>query len=302
MHASCEKVPVQEACSLFGFSRQAYYKSLSNKEESILREHVILEMVRDIRLDMPLLGGRKLYHKLCERYSWELLPGRDAFFNLLRRHGLLVRRRRQRPYTTDSRHPLHKYPNLIREFVPSGPDQLYVSDITYIEIEKGKYYYLAIITDAYSRKIVGWWLSEDLKAASCIKALWMALKEHDGKTPLIHHSDRGSQYCSIIYTDLLKERNVAISMTEKGDPLENAIAERVNGILKTEWLNHMGPLGNITQARKKVAHVIDLYNNERPHMSINMLTPEEAHQREGLLPRMWKNYYTYKNEIQCSGK
>ena len=168
LHASPRKVNIREACSLFGYSRQAYYKSLLEKEKRTLSEHILVELVNDIRQVMPRLGGRKLHKLLSDRLPGELSMGRDAFFALLARHGLSNRRHRYKPYTTDSRHRFKKYPNLIREFIPDRCNSLYVSDITYIEVQKGMFYYLSIVTDAYSRKIVGWWLSEDLKASSCI--------------------------------------------------------------------------------------------------------------------------------------
>lgn len=290
LHASDRKISISEACSLFGRSRQAYYKSIDQLQRQVLHEHILLEMVRQIRTQMPRLGCRKLHHLLSERLSPDLQISRDGLFALLGRSGLLLRRRRWKPHTTDSHHPYKKYPNLIVGFVPTQAGQLYVCDITYVEIYKGVFYYLSIVTDAYSRKIVGWWLNEDLKTEGCIKALKMALKECSDPKALIHHSDRGSQYCSAAYIKLLKQKNVSISMTQSGDPLDNAIAERVNGILKTEWLNHID-LSDILQARRQVAQVIELYNNQRPHMSLNMLTPNQAHQKSGMIERKWKSYY-----------
>lgn len=288
--ASDNKYSVSEACSLFGYSRQAYYNSLKVKEKGALQEDIIVDFVKEIRKDMPCAGGRKLHKTALEQLPDHLLMGRDAFFDFLSRWGLQIRHRHRGPKTTNSRHYYRKYPNLIREFIPDAPNQLYVSDITYIEIERKKFYYLALITDAYSRKIVGWYLSKTLKAEGCIKAMQMALRENEITDSLIHHSDRGSQYCCGEYVALLNSHNVSISMTENGDPLENAIAERVNGILKNEWFKHM-QLGSIKEARKEVARVINLYNKVRKHMSINMLTPEQAHQCKGVIPRVWKNYY-----------
>lgn len=289
LHASDRKVSIVGACSLFGYSRQAYYKSFRQRETEILREHILLEMVRQIRSQMPRLGGRKLHHMLSERLSADLQISCDSLFSLLARSGLLLRRRRWKPHTTDSRHPYKKYPNLIVGFIPTKAGQLYVSDITYVEVYKGVFYYLSIVTDAYSRKIVGWWLSEDLKVDGPLRALKMSLKECLYTAGLIHHSDRGSQYCSGAYIKLLKKNGISISMTQSGDPLDNAIAERVNGILKTEWLNQI-ELGNIHNARQQVTKVIELYNNQRPHMSLNMLTPYKAHQRRGVIERKWKSY------------
>lgn len=214
--------------------------------------------------------------------------GRDAFFDLLRENNLLIRRRRYKAKTTDSNHWLHKYPNLIRELTPESANQLWVSDITYLETGEG-FKYLFLITDAYSRKIIGWSLADTLEAKHAIKALHMALWQlPEGTQDLIHHSDRGVQYCSEAYVKVLKKRGIKISMTENGDPLENAIAERVNGILKTEWIYDMNP-DQLTVT--KIKRIIDIYNTYRPHESIDMMTPEEAHKVQGVLKRHWKNYY-----------
>lgn len=290
MHASERKVSITEACLLFGYSRQGYYKSQKGVEKRFLEDSIVLDVINDIRQEMPYIGGRKLYKMLSDRLPDELLFGRDALFELLRCYGLQIRRSRHKPFTTNSRHRFKKYPNLIQGFTPTVAGQLYVSDITYIEIKRKRFYYLSLVTDAYSRKIVGWHLSKDLKTKSCLKALRMALDDTCVKSSLIHHSDRGTQYCSNEYIKLLNRHNITISMTENGDPRENAIAERVNGILKTEWLNHM-QWGNIKEAREQIANVINLYNTKRPHLSIGLLTPEMAHSCEGVLERKWKNYY-----------
>lgn len=215
--------------------------------------------------------------------------GRDAFFDLLREHGLLVRKRKTRAYTTMSSHWLHKYPNLIREFNPLHANQLWVSDITYIKIER-RFLYLFLITDAYSRKIIGWQLSETIEAIGAEKALHMALSQLPTNCEgLIHHSDRGIQYCSLKYVKCLNKHGIKISMTENGDPYENAIAERVNGILKTEWLYDMD-LKEYDDTKKAIRSVVGIYNNERPHSSIEMLTPSQAHQKSGMLSRLWKSH------------
>jgi len=237
---------------------------------------------------MPRLGGRKLHKNLQVTTPENFHIGRDAFFDLMRENNLLVRRKRYSVKTTDSSHWLHKYPNLIREFTPERPNQLWVSDITYVETGDG-FKYLFLITDAYSRKIIGWSLADTLEAKHAIKALFLALWQlPEGVKDLIHHSDRGVQYCSEGYVKVLKKRGIKISMTEKGDPLENAIAERVNGILKTEWIYDMNP-EQVTKTRIK--KIIDTYNSKRPHQSIDMMTPNEAHKVQGTLKKHWKNYY-----------
>jgi transposase InsO family protein len=215
--------------------------------------------------------------------------GRDAFFELLREQALLVKKRKRKyPKTTFSFHQFHKHPNLISELVPTAPRQLWVSDMTYIKLFQG-FAYLSLVTDAYSRKIVGFDLCERLSARGCIAALKMAVKDNPGKqTGLIHHSDRGVQYCCHAYTDLLGRHQIGISMTQSGDPLENAMAERVNGILKQELLRHR--YDTYKQARPLVVSAIGIYNNERPHSSVDMLTPAQAHQMAGPLKKHWKNY------------
>lgn len=215
--------------------------------------------------------------------------GRDAMFDLLSERGLLVRKRRRSGcVTTFSKHRFKKYPNIIRDFIPIAPKQLWVSDITYIHLTDG-FAYLSLITDAYSRKIVGFCLSKDLSARGPLNALKMALKSNPAITGLIHHSDRGVQYCCDAYVKLLTDENIKISMTENGDSLENAIAERVNGILKQELLEEVFP--DFTTASNHVAIACSTYNHIRPHGSIDDLKPAEAHQMTGVINKRWKNYY-----------
>ena len=239
---------------------------------------------------MPRIGGVKLRKMLIKELPEDLHLGRDAFLTLLRDNKLLIRARRYRVKTTDSNHWLRKYPNLIREFTPNKPHQLWVSDITYVETDQG-FKYLFLITDAYSRKIIGWCLGDTMESNHAVKALSMALWQLPEKvTEIIHHSDRGVQYCSGKYVQKLKKRGIRISMTENGDPLENAIAERINGILKTEWLNELKLKSKII-AKKEIGRIIEIYNTKRPHSSLDMMKPEEAHKMEGDLKKHWKNYY-----------
>lgn len=217
--------------------------------------------------------------------------GRDALFDLLREHNLLIRKRKRTVQTTFSRHWYKKYPNLIKQFEPLAANLLWVSDITYICLENG-FAYLSLKTDAYSRKIVGFYLSETLESTGCINALKMAIDACADCSSLIHHSDRGVQYCSLAYVDLLTDNHIKISMTEQGDPLENAIAERLNGILKEELLQQEYP--DFKTAKIDVAKAITIYNTLRPHSSCNMLTPHTAHRQTGELKKHWKNYYKKK--------
>lgn len=239
---------------------------------------------------MPRIGTRKLHYLLSAVLEQhDISIGRDKLFDLLAGYGLLVRRRKRRKaLTTDSNHPFRKYPNLVRGLQVVRPCQLWVSDITYIGLAAG-FCYLSLVTDAHSRKIVGYSLQPDLKKEGPLSALRMALSTLEGqpKDTLIHHSDRGMQYCCADYTTLLQCNDISISMTEKGDPYENAIAERVNGILKDEFLLDR-TFNTLEQAAFVVADSIYTYNKLRPHASCNYLTPEEAHQKQGLLKAKWK--------------
>lgn len=295
LHEENRKLSLPTLCSLFGYSRQAYYQSSKSHFLQESKEDIVLQVVADIRTHMPSLGGRKLHYLLQSRLPIELQIGRDALFSLLRRTGYLQRRRIYHPSTTDSHHRMHTYKNLIKEFIPVRSNQLYVADITYIRVENNTFYYLSLITDAYSHRIMGWCLLDNLDTTGPIIALQMALKELPTGSQLIHHSDRGTQYCCGKYIKLLK--GLQISMTEDGDPRENAIAERVNGILKHEWLNSM-EIKTLSQGRDLLRKVIHLYNNVRPHSSIGMLTPSQAHTQEGKLKRLWKNYYKRKEVIK----
>ena len=243
-------------------------------------------MVCDIRKEMPRIGSRKLAKILTDN---KMTIGRDALFDILGRNGLLVRRRRNRIKTTQSYHWLRKYRNLIKGVNPTGPNQLWVSDITYIKTID-EVLYLFLITDAYLKKIIGFCLADTLEATHAIQALKMALKQRPkGIQYLIHHSDRGVQYCCGDYVKLLINEKIAISMTEDGDPLDNSIAERVNGILKDEWLYEVDDLDSKT-AKNYIPQIINIYNDRRPHLSIDLLTPTQAHQMQGELKRLWKNY------------
>ena len=273
-------------CGLFGNSRQAWYKKQKTIFRRAVEEQLIIDMVCDVRKEMPRIGGRKLAKILADN---KMIIGRDALFNILARNGLLVRRRRNRIKTTQSYHWLRKYRNLIKGLKLTGPHQLWVSDITYIKTVE-EVLYLFLITDAYSKKIIGYRLADTLEARHAIAALKMALKQKPkGIQYLIHHSDRGVQYCCNDYVKLLRKAEIQISMTEDGDPLDNPIAERVNGILKDEWLYEVDNLDSMT-ARSYIPQIINIYNNKRPHLSIDMLTPHKAHQMQGEIKRRWKNY------------
>lgn len=281
-----------------GYSKQAYYKSKTNQQKKNCYRAMAKQKVLTVRKQLPRLGTRKLYHLLAGDFKKEhIAVGRDKLFSILREEQLLIVKKKRYTKTTDSRHWMHKYPDLIKGLRPVCPEQIWVADITWLAI-KNDYCYLHLITDAYSKKIMGYEVSDNLSAANTIKALEMALQVREYTTPLIHHSDRGLQYCSAGYTKLLTDNNVGISMTQDGSPYDNAIAERVNGILKDEF-GLDDTFENMEQARCEIKQSIDLYNRLRPHLSNTMLTPVEMHQQNKLKPRAWHKKTTRTLEGSC---
>jgi len=266
------KVSLKTICDFFEHTRQSFYKRQKRMIKTFLEEQLILSEINRIRRDMPKLGCRKIYFDLKEK---GFMIGRDKLFDLLREHRLLVKRRRRSFRTTCSNHWFRKYANLIRGVELTGPNQVFVSDITYLKTACG-FVYLSLITDAFSRKIVGWDLSSSLSFDGAIRALKMALKGIAHPEGLIHHSDRGIQYCCHDYVQLLKDNHVLISMTEENHCYENAIAERVNGILKDEFLLDQ-TLPSLKVAKELVRDSVRTYNFKRRHMSINYKTPNEVH-------------------------
>jgi transposase InsO family protein len=277
-------------CGLFGKTRQAWYKQQWTEQKDELRDAIIIKRVKEIREQMPRIGTRKLHYMLTEiLLKHNISIGRNKLFDLLADYGLLVRKRkRRRAITTDSNHPFRKYNNLTVDLQVLGPNCLWVSDITYISL-RDEFCYLSLVTDAYSRKIVGHCLYPTLKKEGPLKALNMALSGLPDKpqSPLIHHSDRGLQYCCAEYITMLESKSIAISMTQNGDPYENALAERVNGILKSEF-NLYRNFENFEDATNAVVVAINTYNHLRPHSSCNYLVPEQAHRQQGLLISKWK--------------
>lgn len=273
-------------CRLLGITRQAFYQHFWHVENASTEQQLVLDQVKQIRQEHPIIGGRKLY---CMLQSFllehQIKMGRDALFDLLAANKLLVRKRRRRVSTTQSHHWLRKYPNLIKGWYPQMPEQLWVADITYVRITNG-FLYLSLITDAYSHKIMGYHIADNLEAVHTTKALEMAIAAISKPDQLIHHSDRGLQYCSSEYVELLKINNIQISMTENGDPLENPIAERINGIIKNEYLKYCS-ITNQSNAMQMLERVVYKYNQQRPHQSINMLTPELVHHQKFLVNRRW---------------
>lgn len=294
MKNSYPRVSLVKCCCLLGITRQAYYQHFWNEQAISFEQELILQEVRKIRNLHPVMGGRKLYVMLQPFVlRHQIKIGRDALFDLLAAHSLLVRKKRRRAYTTQSFHWLKKYPNCIRDIIPGRINEVWVSDITYCKTGGG-FAYISFITDAYSRKIVGYHVADTLEAAHTLSALKMALGA--AKAPLsglIHHSDRGVQYCSHEYVKLLQDKDIIISMTENGDPLENAIAERVNGIMKQEYLEHHS-FSSKEEVLQVLAQAVNSYNTLRPHMSCNMLTPSTVHENNLPIQRNWKNYYKAK--------
>ena len=273
-------------------SKQAYYQY---DEDAALakaaREEFALQYIREIRQSDPGISGQKLWYMYKTEFGCDFPVGRDRFCRIIDEHGLKVRLRIRKPRTTDSTHGLPTYPNLVKEFVPTAANQLWVSDITYIVImdDESHYHfcYLSMVLDAYSEEIVGWSIGPTLDTAYPIEALKMALKRIEGKNVcLIHHSDRGCQYASREYVALLKSHGISISMTESGDPKDNAQAERVNSTMKNELLlgKTFTGIGEVIAA---VAVAVDFYNNRRPHMSIGMMTPAEASKTTGDRDMRW---------------
>jgi putative transposase len=297
------KRQIHTLCLLLGYSRQAFYKQKNACEQKQGEQELIIGEVLRIREDQRKAGTRKLLVMLQPFFAGHGIElGRDALFTLLCAHNLLVRKRKRRvPRTTFSDPGRRPYPDLTIGLSVLRPNELWVSDITYIHLAD-KFAYLSLITDAYSRMIVGYHLSLNMRAESCVKALQMALRQLPEGSRLIHHSDRGQQYMSVAYTALLTEEQtatIAISTTQHSDPRENAIAERVNGIIKQELLEVS--YKNFEKAQTGIIKAIDIYNNQRPHSSIDMLTPSQAHIQSGILRRRWKNYYpTKQKEIYMS--
>ena len=287
-------------CKLFGKSRQAFYEQIQTLGDKGLQDALVLKLVAEIRDDLPRCGADKLHFMLQETFAaHQIKLGRDGLYRLLGRYGLLIRYRNRRPYTTNSHHHYKKYPNLIRDMLINAAGQLWVSDITYIRQLNG-FSYLSIITDAYSHKIVGYKLHPTLHSEGAIDALVMANKDVKKTDKLIHHSDRGIQYCCNDYVQMIEHFGIQLSMTEKGDPYENAIAERVNGILKHEH-GLQQTFAGYREAATAVDDAVKKYNEIRIHDSCDRLTPVMAHEQKGVLKKHWKpKKYQQKEEVISS--
>jgi transposase InsO family protein len=280
---------IQPLCGLFGISRQAYYQRREHRNmEKEAMCCIIIGYVREIRRVSPRTGCQKLY-VMCRTFFGVLFQmGRDSFYSLLREYGLMLRLKKRRVRTTDSTHPYARYPDLAKGFVPLRAGVLWVADITYVRLSEGRFCFLSLITDAYSHRITGWHPAPTLEYAHTLKALEMAIKASGGSCKgLIHHSDRGGQYAHDTYISLLRRHGIRSSMTQSGDPRDNAMAERVNGILKQECI-HLKTFKTVEEVRSALEKYIDFYNRRRPHASIDFLTPEEAEKRQGAIPNRWR--------------
>jgi len=281
------------ACCLFGVDRQVYYRKIKRRKSRQSKASKVVNMVFEIRQTMPRIGAKKLYFLLRQELK-VLKIGRDKFIDILRANHLLIMPERSYHITTNSHHRFRKHQNQIIDLQINRPEQVWVSDITYIGKRENPCY-LSLITDAYSKKIMGFNVADNMNTESSIMALKNALKQRNYRyLELIHHSDRGLQYCANEYQKLLLKHNIKCSMTQNSDPYENAVAERINGILKQEFnidkINKELPIMKIL-----VKNAIDIYNDKRPHISNNLLTPNQMHLQNEIKIKTYKRKNTCKN-------
>jgi transposase InsO family protein len=270
---------MNEVCEPLGITRQGHHKAMAAEPQAELEVEMVVQLVAERRRALPRVGGLKLHHLLKDDLAaMGIKLGRDRFFDLLREEHLLVERRRSRTQTTNSFHRFRIWPNRVKGLEVVRPDQVWVVDITYLRCRSG-FVYLFLLTDVWSRKIVGWTLGSTLETRWSLDALAMALQGAHGPqegVERIHHSDRGVQYCSADYVNALKTEGIEISMAEAGNPYENAIAERVNGILKDEFLLDR-TMEEMESAQRAVAQAVEAYNTLRPHRSIGLAIPAQRY-------------------------
>lgn len=272
---------------MVGIHRQQYYRSIKKAKAKEELAQQVIDLVSDIRVKMPRLGTRKLYY-LLEDPLRKLRVGRDKLFTILKANHLLIKPKRQYHVTTNSHHRFKKHKNSIEHLEINRPEQVFVSDITYLG-DRAYPMYLALVTDAYSKKIMGFDVSDSLNAQGAVKALNMATKNRKyPNAKLIHHSDRGLQYCSNEYQEILQKHGIKCSMTEKYDPYQNAIAERINGILKQEFIGDI-KVQTVKMMSDLIKNSVYVYNTFRPHFSNYYLTPEKMHHQRELSPRKYLN-------------
>ena len=277
-HSKGSPYSLETICAVHGVSRQAFYHYQNHQANERLKQDIVLQLVCQIRARQPRIGVRKLYQLLKPEFEQlDCQLGRDALFRLLREHGLLIASSKRGNRTTSANHRFHRYPNRITDLVVDRIHQVFVADITYLQTLDG-FVYLALVTDLFSRKIVGFDVSDSLAVEGALRACKMAIKPVTKSDALIHHSDRGVQYCCHAYTQLLLSRGVQLSMTQNGDVYQNAVAERVNGILKIDFLlNHT--FSSIQQATANAKQSVTIYNNERPHLSLGYQTPQDVYHK-----------------------
>ena len=274
------------ACNLFGIDRQVYYRRIKRKTIKEAKAIEVVSMVLEIRKSMPRLGTKKSYHILLNKFQLMNI-GRDKLFDILRANHLLIQPKRSYHITTNSHHRFRKHQNYILDLEINRPEQVWVSDITYIG-KRDKPRYLSIVTDAYSKKIMGHYVADNMNTESSVMALKMAIRQRKNKEmPLIHHSDRGLQYCANNYQSVLSKNGILPSMTQNSDPYENAVAERINGILKQEFMIDKYNL-ELSVIKRIVKESINIYNTQRPHYSNYMLTPDQMHLQNQIKMRTYK--------------
>jgi transposase InsO family protein len=276
-------LPLARACRYFGISRQAYYQQVQAEQSRQQRDETVADWVREVRRRQPRIGARKLHYLLREPMAQAGLKlGRDALLRTLKRMHLLVPPQRAFHKTTDSFHRFYKHPNLLKgqsvATVATRPEQVWVADITYVPTRE-RCVYLSLVTDAYSRKIVGYHVPTSLQAEEVAEALKMALRHRQHRSQLVRHSDRGIQYCAAVYQALHARHGLTCSMTDGYDRYQNALAERINGILKTELLLYRP--ADLAEAQRMVAQSVAIYNHERPHLALKYQTPEAVHRPVG---------------------
>lgn len=284
-------------CRLLGVSKQAYYKHDDRLMQRLAREAFVVEFVKDVRRKDPGIGGNKLWLMYTRCFGEENRVGYNRFYDIIEQYGLKVRKRKRRVSTTDSRHDLPLYPNLVKSLIPTRPCQLIVSDITYVPLwtdpidGEYKFCYLSLVTDYYTKEIIGYSVGDTLETKHTLKALEMALGHYEGNdlSGLIHHSDRGVQYASYAYTERLRGHGIGISMTENGNPKDNAVAERVNNTIKNELLKGMS-FFTVDDVKAALRTAVDFYNNERPHLSLDGMTPCQASRTTGEIQKNWISF------------
>ena len=263
---------------MIGISRQSVYQAEKRIQARAKELEIVKELVINIRMKMPRIGTRKLYYILKQELdSLKIKIGRDKLFTYLKTQNMLIKPKKNYIKTTHSKHWLRKHPNLLKERTITDIEQVFVSDITYLKTTNSTVY-LSLVTDAYSRKIMGYHVSKNMNTENVAKALKMAVRNKCTDKQTIHHSDRGLQYCASHYQKILKNNNMNPSMTDGYDCYQNALAERINGILKQEFLLYQ--TNTLNELRKLVKESIEIYNNDRPHLALNMKTPQFIHNKK----------------------